>query len=215
VAFSRRPVAQHSSCYNCSNVPEGISKGAEDTMGISIEVIESAGSLIPNLRIVSPTVICGGQPEEGGLRKLKEAGVRTVLDLRQSQYESMSCNRLPQSAASNHRNIMSCEEKLVSSLAMRYVHLPIDVFADLPANHISEFLRIVRDTDSCPIFMHCVYGLDRTGLMIGIYRMACQGRDIDSAYREMLECGFDPELSCLTDAFYKWAMTLGAAFPDS
>ena len=49
---------------------------------------------------------------------------------------------------------------------------------------------MLDDERNHPIFLHCLHGKDRTGLMVAIFRMARQGWSFDKAYTEMKLCGF-------------------------
>ena len=55
---------------------------------------------------------------------------------------------------------------------------------------IVRFLKIVSDSNSVPVFVHCQHGADRTGLMCAIYRIAVQGWSKDEAIKEMTEGDF-------------------------
>jgi protein tyrosine/serine phosphatase len=63
----------------------------------------------------------------------------------------------------------------------------------------------VKDTDQHPIFVHCLHGRDRTGLMTAVYRVHFDGWPVEKAYEEMLECGFDGERTNLSDALFQFA----------
>jgi protein-tyrosine phosphatase len=50
------------------------------------------------------------------------------------------------------------------------------------------------------VLVHCTHGQDRTGLVVGIYRLA-HGWTKDAAYAEMLQYGFHPELLGLRETW--------------
>jgi hypothetical protein len=50
-------------------------------------------------------------------------------------------------------------------------------------------------------FIHCTHGQDRTGLVVGLYRVLRQGWLKSKAYDEMLAHGFHPELLGLVKAW--------------
>lgn len=52
-------------------------------------------------------------------------------------------------------------------------------------NDVERFLAVVDDPANRPLLVHCRYGVDRTGYMLGIYRVDRQGWDVDRALREM------------------------------
>ena len=66
---------------------------------------------------------------------------------------------------------------------------------------INQILSALADTNNFPIFIHCHHGQDRTGLIIGLYRVEAQGWAPAKAYQEMLVNGFHPNLAGLDKYF--------------
>jgi protein tyrosine/serine phosphatase len=56
-----------------------------------------------------------------------------------------------------------------------------------PPSHaaVERFLRIVSDPENQPVLVHCRNGVDRSGYMLGIYRVERDGWDRERALREM------------------------------
>ena len=50
---------------------------------------------------------------------------------------------------------------------------------------VERFLAILEDPANRPLLVHCRNGVDRTGYMLGLYRVAHQGWDAARALREM------------------------------
>ncbi len=50
---------------------------------------------------------------------------------------------------------------------------------------VQRFLAILADPTNHPILVHCRNGADRTGYMLGIYRVGVSGWNVDRAAREM------------------------------
>ena len=50
---------------------------------------------------------------------------------------------------------------------------------------VARFLAALRDPENHPVLVHCRQGVDRTGYMLGLYRVAVEGWDADRATREM------------------------------
>lgn len=55
------------------------------------------------------------------------------------------------------------------------------------------------------VLVHCTHGQDRTGLVVGIYRVLAEGFSKDAAYAEMLEHNFHPELHGLHEYWERFA----------
>jgi tyrosine-protein phosphatase SIW14 len=58
---------------------------------------------------------------------------------------------------------------------------------------LEEFLHIVTDPERQPVYVHCVGGRHRTGVMTAVYRMARDGWSADQAFREMKAYKFGPD----------------------
>jgi protein tyrosine/serine phosphatase len=50
------------------------------------------------------------------------------------------------------------------------------------------------------VFLHCAHGSDRTGCMVGIWRVTRDGWDYPAAYQEMRKYYFGPKFTKLSGA---------------
>lgn len=153
------------------------------------QIIQAAEDDVPNFKHVSPSLLRGGQPSERGFLHLKELGVKTIVNLR------------------NERWMIRSESELVASLGLKYISIPLSPFAEPQIAEINDFLEVLEDKDNHSVFVHCLHGCDRTGVMISLYRMTTHGWTIRQAYEEMLELGFHPEFSNLTQALIGYSRT--------
>jgi protein tyrosine/serine phosphatase len=115
---------------------------------------------------VSSNLYRGAQPDAGGFVFLRDAGIRTVISLRNDD----------------------SERALVEALGIRFVHIPVTfhplVGNEIPLDSALRFLETVDDPASGPVFLHCRRGADRTGAFVALYRLARQGWEIDRAFDE-------------------------------
>jgi protein tyrosine/serine phosphatase len=125
---------------------------------------------IPRFDQVAKGFYRGGQPRRQGFEYLKQLGVKTVINLRAENQEA--------------------EE--VKSLGLHYVHIPISPWERVPESKIQMFFQALRDRESYPVFVHCNHGADRTGFMVGLYRVAFQNWSADRAYEEARAHGMSP-----------------------
>jgi len=145
----------------------------------NLPVLRQAGQEIFNVHMVTPGLLRGGQPSLQGLTLLKQAGVKTVINLR------------------NEEMVVSQEAAQTRSLGLNYVSIPMDVFNRPSDAAVRQFLTAVSDPNNQPVYVHCLHGQDRTGTMCGIYRMTQQGWPLDATYNEMVAYGFKPLLGQL------------------
>lgn len=122
---------------------------------------------LDNLHMVSHDLYRGAQPDEEGMRRLKQMGIRTIVNLR-----SFHSDR---------------DEIGLTGLA--YEHIYMKPWHP-ETKEVVRFLQMVTDPARTPVFVHCQRGADRTGFMCAIYRIAVQGWSRERAIEEMTEGGF-------------------------
>jgi protein tyrosine/serine phosphatase len=122
---------------------------------------------LPNLYKVSDDLYRGARPTAEGFGELKKLGIKTVVNLEESNGDQAKLAELG----------LACE------------HIPMTAFF-VKDDEVVRFLQIVDAAGNAPIFVHCRRGADRTGLMCAIYRIAVQGWTKDEAIAEMTQGGF-------------------------
>ncbi|MBD3869537.1 MAG: dual specificity protein phosphatase family protein [Acidobacteria bacterium] len=126
---------------------------------------ETAG--VSNFFKVSDQLYRGAQPEDEGFAELGKLGIKTVVNLR-----------------SLHSDRDECEEA-----GLQYI--PIDVQAwEGEDEEVIDFLKAVQDPSNQPVFLHCLHGSDRTGVMSAVYRIVIEGWSKEDAIKEMTEGGY-------------------------
>ncbi len=138
---------------------------------------------IPRFDQVAEGFYRGGQPRRHGYEYLKQLGVKTVINLRAENQEA--------------------EE--VKSLGLHYVQIPMSPWERAPESKIQMFFQVLRDRDNYPVFVHCERGADRTGFMVGLYRIAFQDWSADRAYEEARAHGMWPWHLSLKYQLYEFA----------
>jgi protein tyrosine/serine phosphatase len=66
----------------------------------------------------------------------------------------------------------------------------------------------LADPAKQPVYVHCLHGQDRTGIVVGVYRVLHDGWTTDEAYREMRAYGFHPELIDLLATWREFSLSL-------
>ena len=137
--------------------------------GLSLPVFAgSAVQSIHNFYQVDNHVYRGAQPDEEGFQYLAKIGVKTVVDLRASDGRSRE------------------ERKLVAAAGMNYVQVPMTGLTPPTEDEITNVLRILEDSSTGPVFVHCKRGADRTGTVIAAYRIDHDGWDNARALSEAM-----------------------------
>jgi len=122
---------------------------------------------LPNSFKVSDKIYRGAQPVKDGFLELKNLGIKTIINLRKEDYDT----------------------GYINDLSIKYFHLPINSFN--PDKKIyQKYLDIIKDESNYPIFVHCQFGSDRTGVAIVLYRIYIESWSVDDAINEMVNGGF-------------------------
>lgn len=82
------------------------------------------------------------------------------------------------------------DKQLVQAAGMKYVQLPMTTRVAPTAAMIQHFLATVETPENQPVYVHCVGGRHRTGVMTAIYRMTQDGWSADQAFSEMKQYNF-------------------------
>lgn len=143
---------------------------------------------IPKFFKVDDGVFRGAQPEdEIDYDFLKAHGVKSILNLRRT------------------KAAIRTEGLEASKRGMGFLSVPMKSFFSPGNKAVNAALAFVTDPANQPVFVHCRKGKDRTGLVIGLYRVHVQGWDPHEAYKEMRSFGFNPWLVGLEHMYWKRA----------
>lgn len=126
---------------------------------------------IPRFHQVNSHLYRGAQPSNARLQALASMGIAMVLDLRPGNEKSTQ------------------EQKVVESLGMHYLSIPMPGLKTPTPEMISQALKVLQDASKWPIFVHCQFGVDRTGTVIACYRMQAESWPNEKAQEEAQELG--------------------------
>ena len=103
-----------------------------------------------NWREFAPGIYSAGQPEPGLWPRIREAGVRTVLNLRpDSEQPGID------------------ESRLVEAAGLHYLHLPVESADAIDANCIATFNELLGSHAGEPLLIHCASG-NRVGALVAL-----------------------------------------------
>lgn len=119
----------------------------------------------------------GGDTSAEAFATLKKMGFRTVINLRTASEPGVD---------------LAAEEKLVTATGLRYVGLPFSPSAP-EASAIENFLRVVKDGASQPVYIHCHSG-QRANAFWLIKRVEIDGWTVEKAVAEADSLKLNPAL---------------------
>ena len=135
---------------------------------------------VPQIRIdnfakVNETYFRGAQPMGSDYADLAKLGVKTVINL------------------IGDSELDATEQSAVERQGMRYVLIPMSTRKAPTADQLQAFLTLVNDPASQPVYVHCVGGRHRTGVMTAVYRMMKDGISGAEAFNEMKRFNYGPD----------------------
>jgi protein tyrosine/serine phosphatase len=145
--------------------PAGIAAGAASP------AVSFTSLRIDNFGRISPTYFRGGQPEGRDYADLAALGVKTVINLTSDDAEAT-------------------EPSMAKEAGLSYAQIPMTTHRVPTAAQLEQFLSIVNDPAQQPVYVHCVGGRHRTGVMTAAYRMSHDGWTADRAFQEMKQFKF-------------------------
>jgi len=126
---------------------------------------------IPRFLKVTDQVWTGGQPWQEHIPKLKDAGIKVIINLRpRDEFDS------------------AAEEAKVKQLGMAYFNIPVS-FNEPDELDVDDFLKLTDEQlKNGPVFIHCAVG-SRVGAFWLIRRVMRDGWDFDKALEEANKIG--------------------------
>jgi protein tyrosine phosphatase (PTP) superfamily phosphohydrolase (DUF442 family) len=154
---------------NRMRVPMKISKVLPLLMTLMIPGL--ADAKIERFFRVSKNVYRGSQPTEpADYAALRELGIKTIVNL---------------------RNDGMFEKNVAEQYGFRFLMFPMSAWTYPKENLVNGALEALRDERNGPVFVHCLVGKDRTGLIVALYRVLDQGWTPTRAYYEWVDFGFN------------------------
>ena len=126
---------------------------------------------LPNFHKINDTFYRGGQPSDAGILKLRELGIKAVINFRDP----------------NDRVLR--EKTLVEANDMQFFNPRLSNWFAAKDSEIESILELIQNPENQPVFIHCNRGADRTGTVTAVYRMKFEGWTAEEANREANEYG--------------------------
>ncbi len=108
---------------------------------------------LPNFSKVSANLYRGAQPTEEGIKQLAKLGVKTIINLRGEDKNSLSEIRWAQNAH------------------IKFVSVNLSNWFEPNDSDIVQIIEKIDAEGNQPVFIHCKRGADRTGTVIAVYRI--------------------------------------------
>ena len=121
---------------------------------------------IDNFGRVGGNLYRGAQPKGRDFADLRALGVKTIVNLTSDDADP-------------------AERAMAEAAGLTYVHIPMTTHTVPTPTQLTQFLGLVNDPAGGPVYVHCVGGRHRTGVMAAVYRMTHDGWTGAQAFKEM------------------------------
>src|SRR5262245_38247246 len=118
---------------------------------------------LPNFHQVNEHLYRGAQPGSGGLKKIGELGIKTIVNLRGADEHTFA------------------EQNEATAMGLRYFGVPLAGLGRPTEEQVARVMALIDDPQNWPVFLHCRRGSDRTGTIIAAYRSSHDGWAADRA----------------------------------
>lgn len=126
-------------------------------------------SKVPVLTPLNDWLYRGSEPGEGDFAKLKEKGIRAVVDFRDKPKQ------------------VEWEKKKAETLGIHYFNLPWLITRPVKPELLDRFFEILDNPQNRPVLIHCEHGRDRTGVMATLALMRYEGLSKEEAKESALD----------------------------
>lgn len=108
---------------------------------------------LPRFQHVSERLYRGAQPRRGGLSRLRELGINTIINLRGANKQTRA------------------DEAEARALGLNYFNVELPRWGRPQDARVARILEIIAAPENGRVLVHCRDGVDRTGMIVAIYRM--------------------------------------------
>jgi len=148
--------------------------GAKDpVVQATAEIQSSDPSTPPNFRLVSSSaqIYRSARPGRGGLKQLKNRGIKTILNLEEFLESGLE----------------SIEAR---GLGITDINVPMSGLGAPSFEQLDRALTVMTDPNlPHPLLVHCRLGEDRTGIVVAAYRVVVEDVPAAQAAREAVSIG--------------------------
>ena len=126
---------------------------------------------LPRFRQVSEKLYRSGQPRNGGLTRLRELGIDTIINLRGASAQTRA------------------EGVEARALGFNYFNIALPNWGRPQETRVARIMELIAAPENGRVLVHCKDGVDRTGMIVAVYRMTHEGWTSEKALDEANRSG--------------------------
>lgn len=131
----------------------------------------TAHAELPRFQQVNEKLYRSGQPRAGGLVRLRELGINTIINLRGTSKTTRA------------------EEAEARAQGFNYFNVALPNWGRPKDTRVERIIALIAAPENGKVLVHCKDGVDRTGMIVAIYRMTHDGRSGNDALVEAERSG--------------------------
>ena len=108
---------------------------------------------LPRFQQVSDKLFRSAQPRAGGVARLRELGINTIINLR---------------GASSSTRAEGAEAR---AFGLNYFNIALPNWGRPQDSRVARILDLIAAPENGRVLVHCKDGVDRTGMIVAVYRM--------------------------------------------
>ena len=108
---------------------------------------------LPRFQQVSDKLYRSAQPLDGGIARLRELGINTIVNVRGAG---------PATRA---------EETAARAAGLNYFNVPLPNWGRPQEPRVARILELIAAPENGRVLVHCKEGVDRTGMIVAVYRI--------------------------------------------
>jgi protein tyrosine/serine phosphatase len=108
---------------------------------------------LPRFQQVSDKLYRSAQPLDGGSARLRALGINTIINLRGAG------------------PVTRAEESAARAAGLNYFNVPLPNWGRPQDSRVTRILELIAAPENGRVLVHCKEGVDRTGLIVAVYRM--------------------------------------------
>lgn len=109
---------------------------------------------LPNFSQVNKNFYRGAQPTENGIKELAKLGVKTIINLRGEDKNSLR------------------EKEWAQKAGIKFIAVDLKNWLKPKTEYIEQIIKYIDAAENQPVFVHCRRGADRTGTVVAVYRIS-------------------------------------------
>ena len=155
--------------------------------------IVNAQEIIKNFSKVNNGVYRGAKISSAeSAQYLKSLNIKNIINLQGDDLDSDIAIVIPWGEPGETAEAIAAEKVRALAAGIGFLNIPLDSLDEVTPEEnskIDNILEFMHTKKNQPVFIHCEHGVDRTGLIVALYRVKYEGVNVEIARQEWIDKG--------------------------